>query len=103
MLGFRQLPGFGFRTDVEADDNRVRGAGQKDIALGDSTGSRQDDFHFHLFVGSLDQAVADSLDGTEDVSLEDDVKLLDRAGLDLREQVVQGDLRARYSRRGSRL
>ena len=80
------------RTDVEADDERVRGGGKSDVALDDGTRGCSDDVQPDLARAELLERSLESLDGTLDVTLVDDVEVLDLAFADLVVEVLESDL-----------
>src|SRR4051794_36002992 len=79
----------GIRTDVEADDHRVRGRGEHDVALRDPAHALVDDVHAHLGVLDLRELADRRLDGAADVALDHEVQVLDRAGLHLLEEALE--------------
>ena len=69
------------RADVEADHERVRRGREVDVVLGDPADARVDDVHAHFRVLDLLELADERLDGALDVALEDDVQVLNLAGL----------------------
>ena len=74
------------RAHVEADDQRARGGGEVDVALGDAPDAGMDDADAHLGVLDLFDLADGSLHGALDVCLDDEPELLDVALLHLLEQ-----------------
>src|SRR5918992_2293504 len=95
LLAIGQQLGLGVRPHVEADDERVRRRRQVDVALGDAADTLVDDAHADLRVLDLAQLGNGGLEGAVDVALEDEVEVLDAAGLHLGEELLEGDTRAR--------
>src|SRR3954470_12129139 len=79
------------RPHVEADDDRVGGRGQHYVGLVDAAGLRVDDVDRHPFLRHLRELVLQRLQRAGDVGLEDDVELLDVAGLGAGEDLVEAD------------
>ena len=88
----RAVAGRRVGTDVEADDDGVRGGGEHDVALVDRADRTVDDAHADLVVGDLLQRGLDRLDAALHVRLDDDVQVLHLARLDLAEEILQRDL-----------
>ena len=78
--------------DVEAHDDGLGGCRQHHITFADSAHAGVDDPHPDLLVAQLLQAGLHRLGGALDVSLDNDVQILDLTGLDLAEQVLKRDL-----------
>ena len=89
---FRLLADVGIRTDVETDDDGVRGVGQHDVGVDDATGGAVDDADADLVVREFLEALLDGLDGTLDVGFDDDVEVFELALFEGSEQVVERDL-----------
>ena len=85
-LALGELPRFGVRPDVEADDERVRGRGEHDVALGDRADALVDHVDAHL--GMLDLRELGDAASTEPPTspLRIEVQVLDGAFLQLREE-----------------
>src|SRR3990172_8768364 len=90
LLGLGRPPGRVADPGVEADDDRVRGRGQKDVVVGDLAGALVEDVDLDLVRGQLAQGVGDRPERAGDVGLEDDPELLGLAGLDLPVEVLKG-------------
>ena len=69
-----------------------------DVVLGDPADALVDDVDPHLGVLDLRQLADDRLDRALDVALDDEVEVLDLAGLQLLEQVLERDARGRPDR-----
>ena len=93
MLVIRGGLGQSVRPHVEADDDGIGGAGQGNVGFADGTDCAVDHLDLHFFVGQLGQRLLHRFHGALHVCLDDDRQFLDVAGLDLAEQVVQGQLR----------
>ena len=78
---------------VEADDDRVGSLGQQDIALGDAARHRLQDVQPDLARAQLGEILLQHVHRALHVGPDDQVQLLDVAGLDLAEQVLHRDLR----------
>ena len=91
----------GVRADVEADDHRVRGRGEHDVVLGDRAHALVDHVHAHLGVLDLGELGDRGLDGADDVALEDEVQVLDRAFLELREERLERNAAASRAARAA--
>src|ERR671924_793066 len=74
---------------VEADDERVRGRREVHVALADPADTLVDDIDAHLGVLDLLQLRDRGLDRALHVALEDEVEVLDTAGLHLREELLE--------------
>ena len=86
------VAGSGIGTDVEADDDRLRGGGQHDIALVDGAHTAVDDADADFLVGDLLQGGLHGFHAALHVGLDDQVQVLHLTGLDLAEQILQRDL-----------
>ena len=93
-LALGELARLGRRPHVEADHHRVRGGGEVDVVLGDAADAGVDHVDAHLGVLDLRELADDRLDRALHVALEDDVQVLDAAGLHLLEQVLERDAAA---------
>ena len=80
------------RPHVEADDDRFGGRGQHHVGLVDATGLRVDDVDRDAFLRDFRELVLERLQRAGDVGLEDDVELLDVAGLGAGEDLVEAEL-----------
>ena len=88
----------GVRPHVEADDERVRGRGEHDVALGDRADALVDHVDTHLGVVDLGELGDGRLDRAADVALEDQVQILDGAFAQLREERLERDAALRALR-----
>ena len=82
-------------TNVEADDERVRGRREVHVVLGDPADTRVDDVDANFGVLDLAELADECLDGALDVALEHDVEVLDGARLHLLEERLQRDAASR--------
>ena len=80
-------------TDVEADDDGVRGGGEHNVALVDRADRAVNDAHADFVVGDLFKRRLDRFDRAHDVRLDDEVEVLHLARLDLAEEIFERDLR----------
>src|SRR6266567_3088658 len=87
----RKRSGFGIRSDVEPDHSRAGGRGEHDVALGDAAHALVDDVHAHLRVLDLGELGDGRFDGPDHIALEDEIEVLNRAGLDLLEETLHRD------------
>src|SRR5919202_1968624 len=94
-LALRERARLGARPHVEADDERVRDRREVDVVLGDAADPGVDDVHAHLGVLDLLELGDRRLDGSVHAALDDEVQVLDAAGLHLREELLEprADLR----------
>ena len=88
-LALGELSCLAARPHVEAEHHRVRRRREVDVVLGDPADARMDDVDADLRVLDLAELAEERLDGALDVALEDDVQVLDAAGLHLLEQRLQ--------------
>ena len=79
LLGLGHLTGSTGRTNVKADDDRIRSRSQHHIAVTDSTHSTVDDVHLDIFRREFQERVLDSLYRTVHIGLDDDIQLLEIA------------------------
>ena len=75
LVGQRDGPVLG--GDAEADDDRLRGVGQEDVALGDPADALEEDADRDLGVLELLELLDQGLERALDVGLEDQVEALD--------------------------
>ena len=80
-------------TDVEADDDGIRGGGKHNVALVDRADRAVNDAHANFVVGDLFKRRLDRFDRAHDVRLDDEVEVLHLARLDLAEEIFERDLR----------
>src|SRR5690606_35110365 len=74
------LAGLRVRADVEAEHDRVVDRGEVDVAFGHGTHTAVDDAQLHAVVDlDLEQRLLEGLDGTRNVTLDDEVERLDLA------------------------
>src|SRR5690606_27946871 len=74
----RTVAGLRIGAHVEADDDGVVDRGEVDVALGDSTHTAVDDAQLHGVVDlDLEQRLLECLDGTGDVTLDDEFERFD--------------------------
>src|SRR3546814_1702707 len=99
----RQLARLRIGADVEADDEAVRGAGQRHVRLGDAADRRMQHADLRLVGRYLLERADDRLDGALHVALDDDRQLRDLAGLDLVEHLLERAARARSDEHTSEL
>ena len=76
-------------TDVEADHHGLRGAGQRDVGLGDTADALVQDVDLDLVGRQLLQGADDRLDRAVHVALDDDRQLFGRAFLERGEHGFQ--------------
>src|SRR5664280_1773176 len=84
------------RSDIEADDGRVRGLGELDVVLGDPADATVHDDELHVVALELSQRFGAGFERTLHVGLQDDVERRGLAALDLFEEVLE----SRTARRG---
>src|SRR6185295_6976725 len=86
QLGRRAL-----RADVEADDDRPRRRGEEDVVGRDRAEPGEDHLDLDLLGARLEEGIAEHLERALDVGFQDDRQLLDVAGLDAPEQLLEGE------------
>src|SRR5690606_16046433 len=86
------LAGLDIRTDVEADDDRVVDRRQVDVGLGDGAHTAVQDAQLNRVVDlDLEQRLLERLDGTGDVTLDDEVERIDLALFECTGEVLERD------------
>src|SRR5690606_23748306 len=86
------LAGLAIRTDVEADDGRVVDRRQVDVGLGDGAHTAVQDAQLDRVVDlDLEQRLLERLDGTGDVTLDDEVERIDLALFECTGEVLERD------------
>ena len=85
---------FPLRTNVEADDDCVRGRSQQDVRLGNRADTGVQHANPNLLGRHVLQILGNNLDRTLHISLDDDVEVLDARHLDLFRKSFERDPRA---------
>ena len=83
--------GLGVGPDAEGDDDGVGGRGQQHVGFADRAHAGVDDLDLDLLGAQLFQLFAQGLDRAAHVGLQNQRQLLDRAGLELLVQLVEGE------------
>ena len=78
-------------TNVEADDDGVRGGGEEDVGLGDGADAGVEDADANLLGGHALEGVGEDFDGALHVALEDEVEVLHAGLLDLLGEAFERD------------
>ena len=86
-----QLACCGRRAHLEAHDDSVGSIGECNVALRDLTYCLVDNVHLDLLCRHLDERVGESLDRAVGVTLNDDVKLLERTEGDAVRDIREGE------------
>ena len=76
-------------ADVEADDRRTRGFGERDVAFGDAASAGVHDTRAHLVVAELFERGIDRLDRALHITLDDQREFLQPARLQLRHHLLE--------------
>src|SRR5512139_3167837 len=85
----RELGGLGLRAHVEADDDGGGGGGEHHVRLRDPPHAGVDHVDLHLVAGELAEGELEGLHRPLHVGLDDDVEVLDLAGVDPLVQLLQ--------------
>ena len=91
-LSLRRRLRHGVRTHVEADDNGIGCACKHHVGLVDGTNAAVNALNDYFIIRELEQRSLHGLHATLNVSLDDQIQLLQITFLDLREQIIQGHL-----------
>src|SRR3954454_14965634 len=95
------LAGLRVRPHIEADDDGVVDGGEVDVALRDRTHTAVDDAQLHRLVHvDLEHRLLECLDGTGDVTLDDEDERVDLALFESAGKVIERDALAVLRQRG---
>ena len=78
----RFLADAGIRPDIEAEDDRVRSARKEDVVIADGSGASEKDADLDGIGAHLLEVVLEGLGRAVAIGLDDDVHVLDLAGVD---------------------
>ena len=92
VLALGEIAGLSLRTHAKADDDGVGGGGENHVGLGNGTNRRVDDVDAHLGLVHLAERIGERLDGALNISLDDEVKLLELVLVHLIEERLERDV-----------